>query len=458
MSGYQEQKKDWLICPHCAEIQKIVAISADHEMRCFNCGAQISTGRSRWLSIALSVSISAFILFLAANYLPFLTLEVGIQTHTVTIIDGVIALIERTEWLLAGLVFTTLFLFPLVELIAFIFLLSCYHFKKTVRGQKTTLRWLIKAQHWNMLDIFMLSVVVTAFKLTDLAYVKLESGAYLFFALVALLQLVFLRIDKRSLWQWINANNYFCNEKNEYAYDCRCCKALVGESIVEQTGQCPRCHSTVHKRIPASLQKTTALVFAASILYVPANILPIMEYTSVGITERDTIMSGVIKLLQDGLWGIASIVFVASIVVPIIKLLVFYYLLWAVKARATKGVKQRAALFRFVDLIGRWSMVDVFVVTILVALVQFGFVYTVEPQGALIAFGAVVVLTMLAAETFDPRLLWDAQLQAKEDQAKAEQAKEHSVKECSVKECSVKEYSVTEYKEKEHKDEQQETQ
>ncbi len=133
-----------------------------------------------------------------------------------------------------------------------------------------------------------------------------------------------------------------------------------------------------------------------------------MTYTSLGVTETDTIYSGVVELIGAGLYWIAVVVFVASIAVPVMKLVILSYLIWSVHARWTTGIKHRAFLYRLTEIVGRWSMVDVFVVTIFTAIVQFGFVYTVEPEAAIIAFGAVVVLTMIAAETFDPRMLWDA--------------------------------------------------
>lgn len=150
---------------------------------------------------------------------------------------------------------------------------------------------------------------------------------------------------------------------------------------------------------------------AAAILYIPANMLPIMTYSTLGDVSTDTIFSGVVALIANGLYGIAAVIFIASIAVPILKLVILCYLLAAVKWKVRIGVRHRAWLYKLTEIIGRWSMVDVFVVTIFVALVQFGFVYTVEAEGAIIAFGAVVVITMIAAESFDPRLLWDARNQ-----------------------------------------------
>ena len=401
-------QKDWLICHECGELQKSVEVSPEYQVVCFNCGNVLHVGHGRWLDTASALAVTAFILLIACNILPFLTLEVGPHSQTATILDGVWALIEREHWLLAGAVFTTIFLFPLFEVFAFLYVLIPYKLNKRLRGQTTVLHWLIQVQSWSMLEVFMLSVVVTSVKLADMAVLVLEPGAYLFFTLVAVLLLAYFKMDRRMLWSWMNQNNYFSRDENEPLYDCRVCHAMVGESLVNGRNQCPRCYAHLHKRIPHSMQKTTALVIAATILYIPANLLPIMTYTSLGITETDTILSGVLELMIAGLYWIALVVFVASIVVPITKLIIFYYLLAAVHFKIKPGVKHRASLYRLTEIIGRWSMVDVYVVTLLVALVQFGFIYTVEAEGAIIAFAAVVILTMIAAETFDPRLLWDA--------------------------------------------------
>ena len=404
----QAEHRDWLLCHHCGELQKVVSISVANELVCFNCEAVLHSGQGRKLELAAALAATALVLFILSNTLPFITLEVGSQSQTATILDGFFALLARKQWILSGMVITTIFIFPLLEIFAFLYLLIPYSYNKRLPGQTSVLRWLVKAQNWSMLEIFMLSAVVAAVKLADMAIVRLELGAYAFFILVGVLILAFVKLNRQRLWGWINTNNYFVAYDNEFVYDCRVCQAMVGDSIIEKNHQCPRCRSELHKRIPYSLQKTTALVMASIILYIPANVLPIMTYSTLGETYTDTIFSGVVELLMEGLWGIALVVFVASIVVPITKLVILVYLIWSIKVGLRRGAKHRAFLFRLTEAIGRWSMVDVFVVTLLVSLVQFGFVYTVEPEGAIIAFGAVVILTMVAAETFDPRLIWDA--------------------------------------------------
>lgn len=171
--------------------------------------------------------------------------------------------------------------------------------------------------------------------------------------------------------------------------------------------RCPRCGARLHARRTNSIHRTWALVISAAILYVPANLLPVMTVTSLGKTQSDTILSGVIYLLHHGMWPLALVVFVASVAVPLLKLAVLSSLLVSVQLRSTRRLVDRTRLYRITELVGRWSMVDIYVVTILVALVQLGALATIEAQMGAVYFGSVVVLTMLAAENFDPRLIWD---------------------------------------------------
>jgi len=171
--------------------------------------------------------------------------------------------------------------------------------------------------------------------------------------------------------------------------------------------ECPRCGSPIHHRKPNSIARTWALVIAAAILYVPANAYPVMTVTSLGSSQSDTILSGVFFLLHHGMWPLALIVFVASVVVPLAKLLVLSFLLISVQLGSRWRPADRTRLYRVTEAIGRWSMVDVYVVTILVALVHLGALASIEAQLGAVFFGSVVVTTMFAAESFDPRLIWD---------------------------------------------------
>jgi paraquat-inducible protein A len=171
--------------------------------------------------------------------------------------------------------------------------------------------------------------------------------------------------------------------------------------------RCARCGAALHVRKPRSLERTTALVIAAALCYAPANLLPIMTVTSLGRVQSDTIMSGVIYFLIHGDWPLAVVIFTASIFVPVAKLLILSFLLISVHRGSSWRPVERTRLYRLTEAIGRWSMVDIYVVTILVALVRLGNLATIEADTGAVFFGSVVVLTMLAAESFDPRLIWD---------------------------------------------------
>ncbi len=170
---------------------------------------------------------------------------------------------------------------------------------------------------------------------------------------------------------------------------------------------CPRCGAPLHQRKTNSLTRTWALVIAAFIFYIPANVLPITVVTSLGKTQADTIMSGVIYFMLTGMWPIALVIFVASVAVPLIKLFVLSFLLISVQRKWKWRPKDRTRLYRIAEAVGRWSMVDIFVVTILVALVKLGGLATIDAGPAASYFAAVVVTTIFAAMSFDPRLIWD---------------------------------------------------
>jgi paraquat-inducible protein A len=187
---------------------------------------------------------------------------------------------------------------------------------------------------------------------------------------------------------------------------CHVC-GLVSRPVAALHMRCPRCDAPLHDRIPRSLSRTWAFLVAAMMLYLPANLLPIMHVTQLGRLRSDTILSGTEYLLAHGMWPLALIVFVASVLIPLAKIAILVMLLLSVQLHAQARPMDRLRLYRFTEFVGRWSMVDVFVVTVLVALVHLGQVAEIKAGLGAAFFAGVVVLTMLAAKTFDPRLIWD---------------------------------------------------
>ncbi len=192
--------------------------------------------------------------------------------------------------------------------------------------------------------------------------------------------------------------------------NCTTCRLVSRVRFIPTGGSaiCPRCGAHLSHRKPNSLARTWALIIAAYILYIPANVYPIMTVISFGKGEPDTIISGVQSLMASGMWPLAVLVFFASITVPLIKLLGLTLLLISVQYKWHWRPRQRTILYRITEAVGRWSMIDIFMISILVALVRLEAIATIEPGTGATSFAAVVVLTMFAAMSFDPRLIWDA--------------------------------------------------
>ena len=194
---------------------------------------------------------------------------------------------------------------------------------------------------------------------------------------------------------------------------CPACGMLNQRAPADAVGRnpgCPRCGISLHACKPRSLSRALALLLAAAVLYAPANLLPILETSSPFGSRRDTILSGVVTLWEGGSWPLAVVILIASVLIPLAKLLVLAALLLSVHRRWRGARLERARLYRLIERVGRWSMTDIFVAAIVSTLVQLRGLATIRVGPAAVAFGAVVVLTMLATRAFDPRLIWDPDL------------------------------------------------
>jgi paraquat-inducible protein A len=195
--------------------------------------------------------------------------------------------------------------------------------------------------------------------------------------------------------------------RNSGLVSCEVCRLVSRVANSAEAGFCRRCGEKLEVRRHASIEITWSLLIAAAICYVPANLLPVLDTTTPAGSEGDTILGGVIFLYTSGSWPLALVVLIASVMIPLGKLISLAYLLISVQRGSARGNRERTRLYRMVAFIGRWSMLDVFVDTFTVALVQLSPLMSVAPGFGVLFFAAVVVLTMLAAESFDPRLIWD---------------------------------------------------
>jgi paraquat-inducible protein A len=276
------------------------------------------------------------------------------------------------------------------------------------RHLRTVYAWMEHLRPWSMIEIYLLGLFVAYVKLSALVQIDVGVATY------ALLALLFTMIaadgltDPQAVWEAMDSRGltvWHADQPGPGAIACHTC-GLVGRPVAG--GRCRRCYTRLHARKPDSLARTWALLFAAAVFYIPANTYPVLTVIQLGSGQPSTILEGARELLDAGMWPLAALVFVASVAVPMLKLVGLVLLLIGTQRGWMRRLHDRTVLYRFVRWIGRWSMIDIFMDSILVALVQFGGLVTIDPGVGALFFAMVVILTMLAAESFDPRLMWDA--------------------------------------------------
>lgn len=268
-------------------------------------------------------------------------------------------------------------------------------------------RWTKHLRPWVMTEVYLVGCFVSYSRIKAVATVTVEVGGWALLAAALMLLIALIQLDERTVWEMLRSRN--ARQASEpprgKSIGCTVCDLIAGEQAAGQ--HCPRCGARLRLRKPASVQRTAALVVAGYLLYIPANTLPVLTTVQFGREEHNTILSGVFELIRNDLWPLAAIVFIASIVLPLVKLFGLTWMLWATRRRSSHLLVERTLLYRSIDTVGRWSNIDIFSVSVLVAILQFGALTAVHAGQGLVAFGAVVIITMLATMVFDSRLMWD---------------------------------------------------
>jgi len=414
-----------IACRECDLLQRKVRLSKGAAARCVRCGATLYRYVPTTVDHALALACAAAILFIVANYLPIAGLSVnGISVET-TLLGAVLTLYNDGMWPIAGLVCVTTFLMPLLNIAAVIYLLAPMRVGRVPCKPEMVCRILRHVAPWGMIEVLMLGLLVTLVKLQRIATVVPGAAMWVLAAVMLLLAAATISFNPRDILTRIGtadtvdiARSVADAADDVLAYPRAITAASVGLCACHDCGllsklpshkhrRCPRCGAALHQRKSSSLVRTWAFIFAAMALYVPALVLPVMLTGTLLGTQPDTIMSGIVYFWNTGSWPLAIIVFIASIAVPLLKIFSLAYLAVSVQFCSRLIPHQRTTLYRLVEFVGRWSMLDIYVITLLVALVKFGDLATIEAGPGAIAFGAVVVLTMFAALSFDPRLIWD---------------------------------------------------
>ena len=358
------------------------------------------------LPCARPVRRSVFCLFGLAFMMPTASVWMqGGRYATGGLLTGPERLEETGAWELALAVIVTLLILPIVKLATVVGMALAIRLGRVPRWLKGCFSALPLFAEWAMVDVFLLGAVIALFRLR--AWMVVSFGEALF-ALggAALCSIgVDASLDRAAFWRHVPLAPAAPVNPDTPLLGCPGC-GLVAR--VADGQRCPRCERVVRARKGNSLRHTWALVAAAALLAIPANVLPVMSITKLGRGGPSTILGGTFELVEVGFWGLALLVFVASIVVPLFKLGALSLLLVSTARGSTRQLLFRTRLFRVVALIGRWSMLDIFATMMLVTMARFGWLGNVMPGLGASAFCGVVLLTLWASHSFDPRLMWDA--------------------------------------------------
>ncbi len=360
------------------------------------------------------MSAASLVLFAGGLLGNLAEVDVVGQQRTASLLSGPIALAGDGLWELAVPVGFATIAAPLAVTGLLLYVLAGVWLRQPLPGLRSAFAWRNALRPWAMIEVFLLGVLVAYTKLIDLATVDLEGAVYSLGALMLAMAAADAALDPHVVWSEMQRRGITAApmaadapatpaELPRRPVACECCKLVTAPAR-----SCPRCGAALHRRKPQSLARTFAFLVAGFILYLPANILPVMTVIRLGSGAPNTIISGVEELAASGMWPLAALVFVASITVPVLKLIGLSLLLITTRRGSLWRLHERTVIYRIVDGIGRWSMIDVFMVSILTALVRMGRLAAVYPNAGVLAFCSVVILTMFSAMSFDPRLMWDA--------------------------------------------------
>ena len=387
-------------CRACDWVQSLPAPRPGHDRKCARCGETMGSGMVH-LDIALPLLLAAAIGFLIALTVPLTRIEQAGQHADATPMTGVDGFLHYGNWPMALFTFVGVVFAPFGRTLILAVAVHCVRAGVRPRWLPRLYRFAEDLRPWAMLDVFLVGALISMTKLHDLVRVEMAPGLWVVMALVWLLALFDSLFDRHRLWDFIQAPDAV--PAGADTVSCTHCNMLQLPAA-----DCRRCGAHLHRRKPESVQITWALVISAVILYIPANLYPVFTIVSFGHGNTSTIIGGVRQLMEGGDWPLAVIIFVASIVVPLIKLIGLAWLLVAIRRPQPRRLHANTRLHRLIEVIGRWSSTDVFVAALLSGLVTLQNLATVVPGPGVLAFGAVVFLTMVATMTFDQRLLWDA--------------------------------------------------
>jgi len=426
MQSNQNQTSTITACPGCDLLIPVPEVPDGHYIACGRCGTTLSKSYVNSIERVLALSFAGLLLYLPAMFLPLMTLSsLGLKERG-SVVDTCIGFYQNGYIVVSIITFVTAVIVPFLKI--FIPFLTAVCLKSGTKAAMLIPPFKLHKhlEEWGMVEIYLLGILITLIKMGDVARVDFNVGFFCFIGLVLLSMAVSVCMDRRLFWYYLDRHESSGEDleiqrlgslfrespglvqtaANLDLMSCHDCGKLVKAGPAEQ--DCPRCNSHLHFRTKKSLSITWALVITSLILFFPANMLPIMRVDFLGVPDRSTILDGIIYFFMHGSIGIGLIILIASILVPVYKIIGLIIILVTIRSGKNRYLKQKSKMFRFIEFIGRWSMLDIFVVAILSVLVDFGFLTSIHTAPGATYFCLVVIATMCAAIVFDPRILWDA--------------------------------------------------
>ncbi|WP_462152745.1 PqiA/YebS family transporter subunit [Pseudoalteromonas xiamenensis] len=396
-----------IVCRHCDHFSELPLLSCGQKAYCGFCKAPIQAPKTSSTQSVFAFALSALLLLISSLSYEFISFSMGGIKHSVTLLTAIPTLGEHDAKTLA--VFLSLFVivFPSIILATVLMMYSPIWNKVQLSFARRLTKLLTYAEPWNMSEIFLIAILVSLIKLMVLADIEFGPSFWAYGGFVACFIQMLNLIHLDDLWERISP--YTSPEgvdktQTASSQGIKCCPTC---SQISKDAFCPRCHTLLYSRKPESLTKVSAWLATSIVLFFPANLLPIMNTQQLHESIPSTIFTGVLQLWDSGSYPIAIVIFIASIMIPVVKLVAIGVLLYQVNQLSHARSHQYTQIYRYIELIGKWSMIDVFVVIFLVSLVQLGVFMSVTADIGVLFFALMVFTQIMAVHYFDPRLIWD---------------------------------------------------
>jgi paraquat-inducible protein A len=404
-------------CPGCGLFHAIPRLDRGATAQCVRCPTTLRRVSAHSLDHSIALTVAALVLLIITCAATLMNVETAGIMHDAGVFSGPLELVHRGMAELAVVVVFVTVIAPFGRLVGTLYVLIRLRELVPPRHLSHVFRVVEQLRPWSMVEVFVFGVFVAYVKLGAVVKIGVEDGLLALLALTFVIiwadsglnhEAVWDRLDQRDMIDSVGSIDSQMRPPTG-SVGCEIC-GLVSVPRPHDP-HCPRCGTALHARKPNSVSRTWALVIAAAVLYAPANYYPVLTVMQLGAGSPSTILGGVRELVASRMYPLAALVFFASIAVPMLKLVGLSIMLVATQTGRAGWLRDRTRLYYVVRWIGRWSMIDIFMEALLGALVRFGTVITIEPGIGAIAFCGVVILTIFAAETFDPRLMWDTAVQ-----------------------------------------------